>query len=550
MLSLLLELNTVCSSCANPLPINGFTENIFCGKCNKENYIALDLWKSLLEEKIDEIKSFEEKEGRNEKVMTGSFNFDILYGRRVPRCSKCKTEIPEDEINKFTGNGKYNCKQCSSAIFIRCAPESLITIIPSAKYIVNEDEFILSGKPDTQTKPVSQKPILFNCPSCAGNLEIDGTSRLVVCKYCESNVYLPDDLWFTLHPVATKQQWFITVDSKIESQKLPKWERLSDVAIDREGNFYFAGTEESSGNAFIIFSASPDLKKRWETKELKLSYDNSHLAITKSGNLYVWDSTKHSMYVLSCSNGAVIKEIKGAPGTNDNPYSFTLNECNALISDSDETILALIKNTLIRFNQDGTRASLWYDSPAGEHQGFFSNLFKGDDAKINILENDEDSYKPLTETGDRPKNMESYSTKMFLGWDDYIYFYNTRSDEFTIAKYNRDGKKIWNKNIKINESGDKIYADGKGNVFIIGEDENEKSKLLRLSPDGNTIEVVLKDITEGGTLRFDSGDMLLVSYEGLIYSFNSYEQLRIFNPDFSVKYKSNCCKEDDEDLKS
>jgi hypothetical protein len=69
---------------------------------------------------------------------------------------------------------------------------------------------------------------------------------------------------------------------------------------------------------------------------------------------------------------------------------------------------------------------------------------------------------------------------------------------------------------------------------------------MRLSPDGKNFDVVLKDISEGGTYVFDSSDMVLVSPDGIIYIVNTCEELRVLNPDFSVKYISNTLKEDDD----
>ncbi len=61
---------------------------------------------------------------------------------------------------------------------------------------------------DDEHKTVSE-PVAFSCPQCAGSLMIDGNERLIQCEYCETRVYLPDDLWLQLHPAKKKTRWFI-----------------------------------------------------------------------------------------------------------------------------------------------------------------------------------------------------------------------------------------------------------------------------------------------------------------------------------------------------
>jgi hypothetical protein len=545
MLSILIELATECSHCGNPLPINGFSEKIFCSKCNNVNDISIKLWSSLLEDKAAEVKKFADSEGQTSKIMTGQYTFDLLYGKKNARCNKCKTDIPDSEIIKFKEAGEYKCTKCSELISIRPADKILKGIMPVADYIVSEDESILSQSPEKPLKPENVKPVLFVCPSCAGNLEIDGTIRLVVCKYCDSKIYLPDDLWFTMHPVKTKGRWYIVLNEQTLSEELPKWSSLADAAIDINGNLYFAAEDDSDVD-FFIWSCTPDLKKRWETKKPKLDCSDTRIAIGRNGNLYVWNKSKNSLYILSSKDGSLVKEMKGEKSTDENPYPFSITGCSAMVSDSDNTLLALIYNSLIRFNPDGTRASLWHTPEEGEG-GFFSKIFKHSDDKIKIPEDTEWPAEKVTESGDKPKKMDTYGTKMFLGWDNYIYFYDTSDDVTALAKYSRNGEQLWKKSVALKESGDKISADSTGNIFITGQDENKKSLMYRISPDGSTVDIVLKDMTEGGALRYDSGDMVLVSKEGIIYIVNTYSSIRVINPDFTVKYVSPDCKEDDDD---
>ena len=65
-----------------------------------------------------------------------------------------------------------------------------------------------------ETGPESPKPVVFKCPSCLAALEIAGRQRIVRCKYCESDVYLPDDLWLHFNPASKRARWWLLFEPK------------------------------------------------------------------------------------------------------------------------------------------------------------------------------------------------------------------------------------------------------------------------------------------------------------------------------------------------
>ena len=48
-------------------------------------------------------------------------------------------------------------------------------------------------------------PILFDCSKCGASLPVDGSTRLVVCVYCRTEMMLPDEIWHEFHPPAPVQ---------------------------------------------------------------------------------------------------------------------------------------------------------------------------------------------------------------------------------------------------------------------------------------------------------------------------------------------------------
>ncbi|HEY1960214.1 MAG TPA: hypothetical protein VGH28_31610 [Polyangiaceae bacterium] len=54
------------------------------------------------------------------------------------------------------------------------------------------------------------KPVSFACPDCGANLKVTTeTPRVLECSYCKNDSFLPDALWFSLHPVRKRQRWYV-----------------------------------------------------------------------------------------------------------------------------------------------------------------------------------------------------------------------------------------------------------------------------------------------------------------------------------------------------
>jgi hypothetical protein len=79
--------------------------------------------------------------------------------------------------------------------------DALVTrVFPDARHVHNEAS---GGDPGA---PV--EALVCACLSCGAGLKVDGTSRVVACKYCNDTSFLPDALWLRLHP-ALKRRWFV-----------------------------------------------------------------------------------------------------------------------------------------------------------------------------------------------------------------------------------------------------------------------------------------------------------------------------------------------------
>ena len=132
---------------------------------------------------------------------------------------------------------------------------------------------------------------------------------------------------------------------------------------------------------------------------------------------------------------------------------------------------------------------------------------------------------------------------MNLGYDGYIYMLDTSSQDGKLAKYTREGEQLWKKYIPLSSKECKPCADKNGYVFVLGKDDNDKTKLIRFSPEGENIEILLNDVIDGGVLSTE--DTLALAPNGTIYLFRFYEVLKVFSPDLKVKFISDRAKEED-----
>jgi Zn finger protein HypA/HybF involved in hydrogenase expression len=202
-----IEMSIKCPRCDSPIHVNGPTRSLLCGSCQSDVEIPTDFWKGILEDVCSEVRNeFEEGEGTNSTIF-GTFNTSLMYGRLKPYCLKCKKDF---ELQEEYGSAcTYSCPECGTVSPVAPAPEWLRQIIPSAKLVVNAPPESSDGG---EEEPAVSGPIAFFCPQCGGSLMIDGSERLIPCSYCNTSVYLPDDLWLRLHPARTKNRWFIGFD--------------------------------------------------------------------------------------------------------------------------------------------------------------------------------------------------------------------------------------------------------------------------------------------------------------------------------------------------
>ena len=363
MLGLMIELRTTCQRCGNPLPINAVADRIICKSCNHPTEIDDELWVTLLEDAFAEHASFEENEGQSSTMMTGGGTWEITYGRQKPRCGVCKTTVP-DQALAFADRGWAICVECGKRFGIRPAPPVIARF--GAVAMVNEDpaQLTTAATGEALAMPAAANPIVFSCPRCSGALTVDGSTRLVRCQYCSSDVYLPDDLWQRLHPVAVVSRWYAWFAEDLEQRKRSafRWSSILDVVIGTDQLLYGLGTDDDMDEHVVVWCMSFDLQLRWLRDDVDVTAGfggAANLAVDSGGRLFVWASEQPAAVVLACADGATLGRLGAPEPAGAKAHGFDLREGRQLHADIDGTLLALIDERLVRYAPDGGPLATW-----------------------------------------------------------------------------------------------------------------------------------------------------------------------------------------------
>ena len=207
----IVEVTLVCSKCSKAIFINGPVQRALCSSCQHEHTIPPNLWRTILSD-IDWIckESPKGKGKKSEYTSPGGLDVNWLSGNLMPYCTSCKTDFPPLEENLRKDEWNITCETCNTDTPVQSPYNWVTDLMPRIGLIINAD----IDEPDGVPEIPAMEPVLFACPGCSGNLEIDGTDRLIKCKYCNSNLYLPDDLWLRFHPAKKVRRWAIGFEKK------------------------------------------------------------------------------------------------------------------------------------------------------------------------------------------------------------------------------------------------------------------------------------------------------------------------------------------------
>jgi DNA-directed RNA polymerase subunit RPC12/RpoP len=196
------EFSLQCPRCDRPLPLDGPLEKAHCSSCQSDIDIPKSYWIETLANSCRKMQKTDRGMGTASMLM-GTFQGNLTLARFDPYCDNCKTFF-EDSWSLKHGT-RYICLKCGMGYPVQKPPDWLTTEVPRIKTLINA--VFNDGLPVGDSS--GEKPESISCPSCSGQLEVDGTSRFVKCDYCGGQVYLPDALWLRFHGGKRKRRWFI-----------------------------------------------------------------------------------------------------------------------------------------------------------------------------------------------------------------------------------------------------------------------------------------------------------------------------------------------------
>jgi DNA-directed RNA polymerase subunit RPC12/RpoP/uncharacterized protein YbdZ (MbtH family) len=195
------QLRTSCSRCGSPLPLNALVPRLACPACSASNELDDEFWLAVLGD--DDLGTC--------TILTSGREISLDVAKTGPACTTCGAAIPAKDALAAADAGSVACTACAARTLVRVPPPAFV--LSGIALLVGEDEMQIpaSGATLAVQRAVAQ-PVAFNCPTCGGVLQVDGSARVVKCGYCQGAAYLPDGLWHVFHPVPVTRPWYLLTD--------------------------------------------------------------------------------------------------------------------------------------------------------------------------------------------------------------------------------------------------------------------------------------------------------------------------------------------------
>lgn len=256
------ECLTGCGRCGQPVMVNGPVLRVLCRSCQSELAIDHVTWESVMEHITKMARGLREGAACQMTIGMGQ-EFNVTVKRTAPACPSCKKEMKAPDT--AGSDDAWRCHSCGAVTPALPPPQWLARMAPAISLVVGAQEEEPDGKPE----PAAGKPVIFSCPSCGGNLTVDGSDRLVTCTFCRSSIYLPDDLWLRLHPARTVRAWYIGLNDDGWEQERDELNRQllvaarnndADAGAEALANGADPGCADDDGRTVLYLAAAMDCR--------------------------------------------------------------------------------------------------------------------------------------------------------------------------------------------------------------------------------------------------------------------------------------------------
>ena len=527
MLGICIEAGMTCPSCEGYIPLNALVESIRCPACGTVHQLGLTTWKTLLDDAIAEVPFSEEGEGSSSTIF-GNYNYRLQYGRLHPRYSGTRDDIPEDEILGALETGSAVGKDPAVPTSVRPMPEFCREEFPGIVALIGEDTSLLPGGTagEELTLDEGSGPVAFQCPSCGGSLLVDGSDRKETCRFCDTVVTMPDELWQIFHPARTVERWFLLLDPL----KAPvKWESEVFGAVPCPDGDIFMALENDHSDYPVLTRVHPDGSPAWTRYDLDVDPGDGSSSpgpvVAPDGSILLMSGNSMDLVVLA-PDGSDLNVIEGSsgdaePGSEGLP-AFTMKGCTDITCMPDGSLLLFTDrgrrdgsgtyfHELMRFGKDGEPMPVWPEV-AKEGDGLKSNtlsflvrLFR---RMRRVVEPNCTRY--LKDIPDRPVKFMDTDILLASGADGSLYLLR----DTWLAAFDRTGRKKYCVELPCHLAWGRPVPTPSGEVFILVETEDDRYQVLRVPGNGVGIEVHADSIKDGGPV--DDADLLVLSSDGVL----------------------------------
>jgi hypothetical protein len=180
-----------CSACGGGLPLMGPMRTVHCAACQTNNSFDAKQVADLI------ARASTRLEYLDMDAKLGHFD--------AQPCSKCNAPVD-------IAHGERSCKACGTAVTSFEPPAWLAAELPALVKIYGAERDAADVTADGVVLPAPQvaAPVVTRCPECGGSLRVSSESeRNVTCEHCNVRVFLPDELWRSLHPVKRVTPWSV-----------------------------------------------------------------------------------------------------------------------------------------------------------------------------------------------------------------------------------------------------------------------------------------------------------------------------------------------------
>jgi len=201
------KLRMECEECGGAVFLNGPTREVECRSCLTRLKLDGDDWKGLLESGDEDYGALGANQYLTGNIFGAGRKFVYYIKPEQPRCPACGETLYLGQLDPLQDD-QVICTSCGHRSATFTTPDWLRAELPRARQVFCAKR---EGESDDATPdPAALRPILMSCLHCGGKLEITSeTERIVACEFCDTDHYVPDDVWRRMHPIKKRTPWYV-----------------------------------------------------------------------------------------------------------------------------------------------------------------------------------------------------------------------------------------------------------------------------------------------------------------------------------------------------